>query len=137
MIKKTIAVILASLLTAALSGCGSSRETPPGASDRPPRPSSPQVFPKSGAITEISYTNMSFQLSEQQERELISRAQRFSETHVQEKRQFAEGERFISEQTTFTYYFNLDTLRYCYALFFEYGRPALINNDWGTECNVV
>lgn len=137
MIKKTIAVILASLLTAALSGCGSSRETPPGASDPPAASEQSSSVPENGAITEISYTNMSLQLSEQQERELISRAQRFSETHVQEKRQFAEGERFISEQTTFTYYFNLDTLRYCYALFFEYGQPALINNDWGTECNVV
>ena len=92
---------------------------------------------ENGAITGISYTNMSFSLTAEQEKELISRAERFLETHIQEKRQFADGERFLNEQTKFTYYYNLDTLRYSYALFFEYGQPARINNDFGTECNVV
>lgn len=92
---------------------------------------------ENGAITGISYTNMSFSLSADEERELVSRAQSFSKTHIQEKREFAEGERFISDQTKFTYYYNINTLRYSYALFFEYGQPAVINNDFGTECNVI
>ncbi len=92
---------------------------------------------ENGVITGISYTNMSFSLTADEERELIYRAGHFTATHVQEKREFAEGERFVSEQTTFTYYYNRETLRYCYALFFEQGQPALINNDYGTECDVV
>lgn len=91
---------------------------------------------ENGAITGISYTNMSFSLSAEQEQELISRVRRFSETHVQEKREFADGERFVSDQTKFTYYYNIAVLRYSYALFFEYGQPAVVNNNYGTECNV-
>ena len=90
----------------------------------------------SGSIDKISYTNMGFALTEDEEQELIRRAEDFLNTHTQEKRVFQEGERFLEEQTVITYYYNVDKLLYSYALFFEYGvgELTLINNDYGTEC---
>lgn len=88
-----------------------------------------------GFIKEITYTNMSFTLSEDEEQELIRRTEHFLNTHTQEKKVMQENERFLDEQTMITYYFNIDKLVYTYALFFEYGDGDMIviNNDYGTE----
>lgn len=88
-----------------------------------------------GYIDEISYTNMSFTLSDAEEQEIIRRTDDFLRTHTQEKKILEEDERLLEEQTTITYYYNIDKLVYTYALFFEYrdGELLLINNDYGSE----
>lgn len=88
-----------------------------------------------GCINEISYTNMSFSLTGDEEQELIRRADDFLKTHTQEQKTLAEDESFLEERTTISYYYNIDKLVYTYALFFEYkdGELTLINNDYGSE----
>ena len=51
---------------------------------------------------------------------------------------FEEGEEFLSEETMFHYHYSLDTLMYCYQLYFTYEHDGgkIINNDWGHECIV-
>lgn len=93
-------------------------------------------FYSDGSITEISYTNMDFPRDEEAEKALLGRVERFMDTHVQEKREMKPGERVTGEVTQFSYNYNSGTLRYFYNLFFEYGDPPVINNDFGTECIV-
>ena len=90
---------------------------------------------QNGAIQEITYTNMGFALTDDEEQELIRRAEEFLNTHVQEKKDLQENERFLKERTEIIYYCNLDRLVYSYASFFEYdadGDPTVIH-DRGTE----
>lgn len=90
---------------------------------------------KDGYIDEIVYTNMCFTLTDDEEQEIIRRTDDFLKTHIQEKKVLQENERFLEEQTTITYYYNIDKLVYTHALFFEYGDGdiTLINNDYGSE----
>ena len=70
--------------------------------------------------------------------EIRKKAENFLETTTQTKKIFGEGEEFLSEETMFHYHYSLDTLMYCYQLYFTYNHEGekVVNNDWGHECIV-
>ncbi len=90
---------------------------------------------ENGVITRLNYTNTIFETAEDEIRE---KAKNFLETTTQTKKIFEEGEEFLSEETMFHYHYSLDTLMYCYQLYFLYGPEGeqVVNNDWGYECIV-
>ena len=90
---------------------------------------------ENGVIVRLNYTNTIFETDEEKIRE---KAENFLETTSQTKKIFEEGEEFLSEETMFHYHYSLDTLMYCYQLYFTYEHDGekIINNDWGHECIV-
>ena len=90
---------------------------------------------ENGVITRLNYTNTVFETDEDEIRE---KAENFLETTTQTKKIFEEGEEFLSEETMFHYHYSLDTLMYCYQLYFyvDMGETKVVNNDWGHECIV-
>ena len=87
---------------------------------------------ENGKIVRIAYTNMEM---ETDEAELLERVEKFKESTIQEKKTFEEDELFLSEDIQYVYYYNLDTLVYCYQLFFYKGagEGAVINNEYASE----
>ena len=90
---------------------------------------------ENGVIVRLNYTNTIFETDEEKIRE---KAENFLENTAQAKKIFEEGEEFLSEETMFHYHYSLDTLMYCYQLYFTYEHDGrkIINNDWGHECIV-
>lgn len=87
---------------------------------------------ENGRIVRIAYTNMEM---ETDEADLLERVEKFKSKTAQEKKTFEEDELFLSEDIQYNYYYNLDTLVYCYQLFFYEGTDlgAVINNDYFSE----
>ena len=90
---------------------------------------------ENGVITRLNYPNTVFETDED---EILEKAENFLETTTQTKKIFEEGEEFLSEETMFHYHYSLDTLMYCYQLYFTYNHEGekVVNNDWGHECIV-
>ena len=90
---------------------------------------------ENGVIVRLNYTNTIFETDEEK---ISKKAENFLETTSQTKKVFEEGEEFLSEETMFHYYYSLDTLVYCYQLYFLYGPEDMkvVNNDYGYECIV-
>ncbi len=87
---------------------------------------------QSHSIVSASFINMEFQADEAA---LIGQMEEFLRRTQQEKKILAENEAFLSEDTTFTYLYNLDKLIYTYQLFFlqTFGETTVINNEFGSE----
>ncbi len=67
---------------------------------------------------------------------LLERVRLFEERYEQEKRELKKGEVFVSEDVTYSYYYDTGNLVYTYTLFFSYGEDGVINNEYGTECYI-
>lgn len=87
---------------------------------------------ENGTVVRINYTNMDMDADEA---DLIERVEIFEKSTTQEKKIFEEGEEFLSEDVQYNYYYNLDTLVYCYQLFFYENTEIgpVINNDYASE----
>ncbi len=85
-----------------------------------------------GVITKVTLVNMSLEADEE---ELLERMEIFENSTTQEKKIFEENEEFLSEDISYNYYYNIDTLTYCYQLFFYENTSVgqVINNDYGSE----
>ncbi len=86
-------------------------------------------------IDKISFINMDFETDEDK---LINLINDFKQNTVQEKKEFAENEKFLKEDITYTYCYNTDELIYTYQLYFyqQHGdnpEDRVINNEYGTE----
>jgi hypothetical protein len=86
-------------------------------------------------IDKISFINMDFETDEDKLMNLIND---FKEYTIQEKKEFAENEKLLKEDITYTYHYNTDELIYTYQLYFyqQHGdnpENRVINNEYGTE----
>jgi len=86
-------------------------------------------------INKISFINMDFDADEEN---MIKLVNEFKNNTIQEKKEFSENEEFLSEDTKYIYYYNIDELRYTYQLYFyiKYGDNSehkVVNNDYGCE----
>ena len=86
-------------------------------------------------INKISFINMDFEADEEKLTRLV---EEFKSNTIQEKKEFTENEEFLSEDTKYIYYYNIDELQYTYQLYFyvQYGddpEHKVINNEYGTE----
>ena len=86
-------------------------------------------------IDKISFINMDFETDEDK---LINLINDFKKNTIQEKKEFAENEKFLKEDITYTYRYNTDELIYTYQLYFyqQHGdnpEDRVINNEYGTE----
>lgn len=86
-------------------------------------------------INKISFINMNFEVDEEK---MIKLVNEFKNNIIQEKKEFLENEEFLSEDTKYIYYYNVDELRYTYQLYFyvKYGdnpEHKVVNNDYGCE----
>lgn len=86
-------------------------------------------------INKISFINMGFEVDEEK---MIKLVNEFKNNIIQEKKEFSENEEFLSEDTKYIYYYNIDELRYTYQLYFyvKYGdnpEHKVVNNDYGCE----
>lgn len=83
-------------------------------------------------ITQINYSNIDMTTDEAT---LLDKVDRFTQTHIQEKKQMKSGEEFISEDIRYVYYYNIDTLVYSYTLFFyeDTDIGKVINNEYVSE----
>lgn len=86
-------------------------------------------------INKISFINMDFHADEEN---IIKLVNEFKNNIIQEKKEFSENEEFLSEETKYIYYYNIDELRYTYQLYFyvNYGdnlEHKVVNNDYGCE----
>lgn len=86
-------------------------------------------------INKISFINMDFDVEEEK---MIKLVNEFKNNIIQEKKEFSENEEFLSEDTKYIYYYNVDELRYLYQLYFyiKYGdnlEHKVVNNDYGCE----
>ena len=66
------------------------------------------------------------------ETDLIERVKKFKNNYTQEKIKLKKDEKFESETTNYSYFYNVDKLVYSYAVFFFYD-GGIINNDNGTS----
>lgn len=87
---------------------------------------------ENNVIIRISYTNMEMETDEEN---LLERVEIFENTTTQERKILGEGEEFPSEDIQFNYYYNIDTLVYCYQLFFYVNTDMgkVVNNDYASE----
>ena len=84
---------------------------------------------ENGYIKDIYYKLLDKEIDEQ---DLIERVRKFKDKYTQEKLVLKKGETFYSEDTNYSYYYNVDKLVYSYAVFFKYD-GGIINNDNGTS----
>lgn len=83
---------------------------------------------ENGYINVIYYKCLDNDVNED---DLIRRVNIFKNNYIQEKIKLKKDEKFLSETTNYSYYYNVDKLVYSYAVFFSYG-DGIINNDNGT-----
>lgn len=83
---------------------------------------------ENGYINYIYYKCLDMKIDEEN---LIQRVKKFKNNHIQEKIKLKKDEKFESETTTYSYYYNVDKLVYSYAVFFSYD-GGIINNDNAT-----
>ena len=86
-------------------------------------------------INKISFINMDFDVDEEK---MIKLVNEFKNNTIQEKKEFSKNEEFLSEDTKYIYYYNVDELRYTYQLYFyvKHGdnpEHKVVNNDYGCE----
>jgi len=90
---------------------------------------------ENNVINRVTFINMDFNTNED---ELVNLVNNFKNNIIQEKKEFAENEEFLKEDTTYSYRYNTDELRYTYQLFFyqqlgDDPNEKVINNEYGTE----
>lgn len=89
------------------------------------------LFSLENGRADMVYYN--FPDSDVDEEDLLRRVDLFKEKYTQEKYQLKDGEKLVSEDTNYSYYYGADALVYSYAVFFSYGEYEVINNDYGSE----
>ncbi len=91
------------------------------------------VFNLTDGISDIMYYSNIY--AEADEQKLIDRVAEFYGRYEQEQYCPQEGEEITdSTGAIITYSYPVDTLTYCYNVFFTYGENKVINNDYGTWC---
>ena len=86
-----------------------------------------------GVADTVYYKHLQEEVSEE---DILHRVSLFNDKYEQEKKVLEEDEKLVKETTNFTYYYGADRLIYSYAVFFSYGEHQLVNNDYGTVCEI-
>lgn len=85
----------------------------------------------SGIADTLYYANLDRDTDEQK---LLDALDAFKYKYAQEKYELKDGEELESESVSYAYYYESNSLVYCYNVFFYYGPDRVINNDYGTTC---
>lgn len=87
---------------------------------------------KENTVILVNFVNLNLNADENK---VFEEIKKFESIYEQQKKKFASNEEFISEETYYTYFYNLDKLIYTYQLYFyeTIDKEKLINNSYVSE----